>query len=84
MSHNGFMPRPRFGGVHEIADLAGVTKQAVNNWMKRHSTFPQPLAKLRMGPIYNLDDVQVWLHKSKRTTRVRHVTHVTIVKDTSA
>ena len=55
-----------YGGVHEIAELAGVTKQAVCNWTKRHPTFPQPLAKLHMGPIYNLKEVKTWLVKSKR------------------
>lgn len=51
----------RLVGLKEIAALAGVSSQAVANWMKRYPDFPEPLAKLRMGPIFDVAPVAAWL-----------------------
>lgn len=48
-------------GISEIADLAGVTKQAVANWRVRCSDFPKPLKELRAGPVFRLGPIMAWL-----------------------
>ena len=58
----------KLSGIHEIAELAGVTKQAVCNWSKRSTTFPKPIAQLRMGPIYDHDEIMTWLKKREKGT----------------
>ncbi len=50
-----------YGSVAEVAALAGVTKQVVSNWRKRHADFPEPVANLKMGPIFELATVRAWL-----------------------
>lgn len=46
----------RLGGLAEVAEQLGISKQAAN---KRHSAghLPEPLAKLAMGPVWDLDAV---------------------------
>lgn len=53
-------------GVAEIADMAGVSTQAVVNWSKRHPKFPRPVRILRAGPIFLSTDVAAWLEKTGR------------------
>lgn len=48
-------------GLFEIAQLAGVSTQAVWNWTSRHDDFPQPVAVLKCGPIYAGPAVRAWL-----------------------
>ena len=48
-------------GIHEIAQMAGVTSQAVANWRIRYPDFPAPLATLNSGPVFNLPAVRHWL-----------------------
>jgi len=48
-------------GVSEIAELAGVSRQAVFNWQARHSSFPAPVAELRSGPVWRREDIEQWL-----------------------
>lgn len=57
----------------QIAELAGVSKQAVSNWTTRHEDFPKPAfvvsAKL---PVYLRSEVMAWLKanpRHKRTVR---------------
>lgn len=52
-------------GVNEIAQLAGVSRQAVVNWRERFKDFPKPLAELKAGPVYDLDQVKSWLRRRK-------------------
>jgi chromosome partitioning protein len=47
-------------GVSEIAELAGFTRQAILNWRTRYEDFPQPLAELKSGPIWQLSEVIKW------------------------
>ena len=54
------------GSVYEVAALADVTPAAVCNWVRRDSTFPAPIARLRMGPIFDLDEVLLWLVNTNR------------------
>lgn len=48
-------------GVHEIANLAGVSPQAVSNWMNRHTNFPRPVTRLASGPVWVAGPVRRWL-----------------------
>lgn len=49
-----------YGGVAEIAELLGVSKQTVVNWRRACSDFPDPVASLAMGPVYSLCAVRDW------------------------
>ena len=48
-------------GVAEIADLAGVTKQAVSNWRLRYDHFPRPIQDLQSGPVWDREQVADWV-----------------------
>jgi hypothetical protein len=48
-------------GLYEIAVLAGVTPQAVSNWMARKPDFPRPMATLASGPVWDGSVVRAWL-----------------------
>ena len=60
-------------GLYEIAALAGVTPQAVSNWMARKSDFPKPLTTLASGPVWDGSVVRAWLGRERslpsKTTR---------------
>lgn len=58
-------------GIHEIADMARVTRAAVANWRTRFADFPVPLAELRSGPVFRRSDVRRWLRKRRKL--VAHV-----------
>ena len=55
---------PRLGGVGEIADLLGISRSGVSNLADRRATsgFPEPVKILKMGPLYNLDEIEEWAH----------------------
>ena len=48
-------------GLAEIAEMAGVSRQAVTNWTARHDSFPEPLARLAAGPVWRRTDIAKWL-----------------------
>jgi chromosome partitioning protein len=52
-------------GINEIAELAGVSKQAVANWRARFKDFPPPVADLRSGPVFRARQVRAWLRRRK-------------------
>lgn len=52
-------------GINEIADLAGVSRQAVANWRVRFSSFPKPAAELKSGPVFRARVIRAWLRKRK-------------------
>lgn len=53
-------------GLKEIGAMAGVSSQAVGNWLKRHRDFPKPIARLKMGPIFDAVQVARWLAAKKK------------------
>jgi chromosome partitioning protein len=55
MSTNNFL------GIAEIADLAGVSKQAVINWRMRYDHFPRPIQSLQSGPVWDREKVEAWV-----------------------
>jgi hypothetical protein len=60
-------------GIAEIAEVAGVSRQVVNNWSTRDPSFPKPMAQLACGQIWNHEDVVAWLtERGKLDTEGRH------------
>lgn len=55
-------------GAAEIADrLELAVPQTVHDWRRRHPDFPQPVAVLRMGLVWNWPDVAKWAERTGRT-----------------
>lgn len=56
----------QFGGVAEIAAMLGVPRSTVSMWDSRRGTngYPEPVARLTMGPVYDLAAVRAW-HQGK-------------------
>lgn len=52
-------------GIAEIADFAGVSKQAVTNWRHRYDNFPQPIKTLQSGPVWERESVERWVKEFK-------------------
>ena len=52
-------------GINEIADMAGVSRQAVANWRARFPDFPKPLTELKAGPVFRARQVKAWLRRRK-------------------
>src|SRR5437667_9117991 len=48
-------------GLYEIAKTAGVTPQAVSNWVTRKLDFPEPLTVLASGAVWDGGAVRAWL-----------------------
>jgi type I restriction enzyme M protein len=56
-------------GVAEIAELAGVGRSAVSNWIKRRPKgFPSPVSESRAGPMFNAEEIVSWLETHKKIT----------------
>lgn len=54
-------------GVKEIAERAGVTRDAVHKWRERHPrSFPAPVAELSQGPVWDWRKVAEWLAQTGR------------------
>ena len=54
---------PSLIGIFEIAELASVSPSAVANWRKRFPDFPSPIADLKSGPIFDENQIKLWLAK---------------------
>lgn len=52
-------------GIAEIADLAGVTKQAVSNWRVRYDNFPRPIQNLQSGSVWEREKIEAWVKSFK-------------------
>lgn len=50
-------------GLYEIANLAGVSPQAVSNWVTRKASFPRPLAQLASGPVWDGVEMRSWMEQ---------------------
>ena len=59
------MDSPDLLGIAEIAELAGVTKQAVSNWRMRYENFPRPRQTLQSGPVWEREKVESWVKSFK-------------------
>lgn len=55
-------------GAHEIAERMGLSfPNVVHTWRKRYEDFPEPLAVLRAGVIWDWNDIDRWLKATHRT-----------------
>ncbi len=55
------MPTNNLVGLAEIADIAGVSKQAVSNWRMRYDDFPRPIQNLQSGPVWERERIEAWV-----------------------
>lgn len=60
-------------GLAEIAEIAGVTRQAVANWRVRSPSFPEPVVELMSGPVFRRSQIRAWLRSTKRNNPMAHV-----------
>lgn len=66
-------PNDELVGIGEIAEMGGVSRQAVANWRVRSKDFPSPVTELVSGPIFRRSQIQSWLRRNKRNTPMTHV-----------
>ncbi len=52
-------------GIREIADVLGVSRQRAVQ-LAATKSFPRPLARLAMGPVWRLSDVERWKAQNGR------------------
>ena len=62
-------------GIYEIAQLAGVSPQAVSNWVVRKADFPKPVATLASGPIWNGQHIRDWLTRPEYPSTPQTIRH---------
>ena len=55
----GWMGLPRLAGLAEVAELLGVNKRSASRYTRR-ADFPEPLARLLAGPIWDSAEVEAW------------------------
>lgn len=61
------MPKtPPIMGLGEIADYYGVSRQLAAKWSRTHEDFPEPLAVLKMGPVWRTEDVLEYGRRRER------------------
>ena len=46
-------------GLAEVAEVLGVSRRTAARYTRR-SDFPEPVARLRAGPVWQEDDVLAW------------------------
>ena len=56
----------RLAGRTELAEMLGVSRQRARELTER-ADFPPPIAELRRGPIWKIDDVAAWAERVGRT-----------------
>jgi chromosome partitioning protein len=54
------MSLPKLLGTAEVASLLSVSKQTLANWRARYPDFPQPMAELASGPVWDQSDIAAW------------------------
>ena len=47
-------------GTSEVAEMLGVSKQTLINWRNRVADFPEPVAELKSGPVWQREEVISW------------------------
>ena len=57
-------PPARLAGVAELAELLQITPSSLAD-RRRNATFPKPIAQLRCGPIWDLDDIEDYLERRR-------------------
>jgi prophage regulatory protein len=61
-------------GIAELASILGVSRQRAAQLAVEHSDFPQPLAELRSGRVWDEAAVRAWVaaHPHRPPGRPRH------------
>jgi chromosome partitioning protein len=52
-------------GASEVAEMLGLSKQTLVNWRNRDATFPEPVADLKSGPVWQRDQIIAWATATK-------------------
>lgn len=55
-------------GVHEVAEMLGVSRQRVDRIVATDDSFPTPEAVLAAGRIWKRTDIEAWI-KRRRPSR---------------
>lgn len=55
----------RLAGPHEVAAILGVSRQWAAQISQR-KTFPEPIAELRIGNVWLVQDVEEWAARNPR------------------
>jgi len=55
--------RSELVGVAELATHYNTSTSTVSNWVYRYEDFPEPVVRLRMGPVWVLGDVEAWMER---------------------
>lgn len=59
---------PKLAGLAEVAGLAGVSRTRAGQ-IANHPDFPEPVARLAMGPVWREDDVKAFLAVPRKPGR---------------
>lgn len=59
---------PKLAGLAEVASLAGVSRTRAGQ-LAAHPDFPEPVARLAMGPVWREDDVKAFLATPRKAGR---------------
>ena len=60
------VPNSELVGLHEVSELLGLSKPAVRYRASEHMDFPEPLARLRSGPVWARDDIVSYARECDR------------------
>jgi hypothetical protein len=64
------------GGITEVAQTLHAKPTTVGNWFKTQPDFPQPVRRLSMGPIWDLNEVARWHYHYKPMRKIPKVGYV--------
>lgn len=64
-------PGLRLAGVAEVADYLAIKPSALAD-RRRGPDFPEPIARLRCGPIWDLDDIADYAARRREDPRARY------------
>jgi len=54
-------------GAYEIAERLNLSfPNVVHNWRSRHVDFPEPIAELTAGVLWDWNDIRAWLKATNR------------------
>jgi prophage regulatory protein len=58
-------------GVHEIAEMLGVTRQRIDRIVATDESFPRPEAVLAAGRIWKRADIEIWAERRETRRKPR-------------
>lgn len=66
---------PTLAGVAELSDLLSVRRTTISQWHSRQNqnSFPDPIADLAMGPVWDQDEVVQWYRNYRPLRNMRKV-----------